>query len=228
MNNKPCRLTNGHRNGRNHPLLVNPSRVFGWLVPKPRVHCIPTVSGPMELLSNRQMLVICDVENLSYSANKLALKVSYASLADRLRKAAKSAEFHAFFSRQPGQEGWVNYFRDRGWTPHVRDIEIVQTCRGQERLANADNLIAFHAGNLAAKSSADVLLCSGDGSLVCDLARALAELPVPRGVFTLGFPGAISNRLHSQCNQLIAGNLELGMDCLRPAERNGTRIWNGS
>ena len=86
--------------------------------------------------------------------------------------------------------------------------------------ANADALIAFHSGRLAAETDADVLIASGDGALASDVAHSIAESLPARLVFTLGFPGAVSARLNDATNNGIAGNLLLGMDCLRPANRN--------
>jgi hypothetical protein len=189
MNNKSRLVPNGHCNGRTYPLLMKPPGPFGLLDSRPRVFRIPTQTCPLDLLANRRLLVAADVENLSFTAKKLDYRVSYATLGRRLRETARAVELHAFFSREPGDTGWADYFREREWTAHVRDIEIVQTCRGHEKLANSDTLLAFHLGRLAAESDADVLVCSGDGSLVCDLARALAELPVRRAACSRsGFP----------------------------------------
>jgi hypothetical protein len=182
---------------------------------------LDTTTGPLEVIRGRSLVVVADVENLSYSAQKAGFKMSYAGLADILKRVAADVSLHAFFSRRPDDVSWEQYFAQRGWQPHARDIEIVQTCRGMEKLANADNLLAFHAGRLAAETDADMLVASGDGALVCDIARAVTSLSSARRVFTLGFPGATAARL--TCSQFIAGNLLLGRDCLRPIETKPRR-----
>lgn len=205
-------ITNGHGSRA----LLAPERLSRWLEPKRRHPTVGESTGPLELLAGRALVVVCDAENLSVSGRKAGFKVSFAGLAELLKRTAASVNLHAFFSRRPGDTSWENYFELRGWQAHARDIELVQTCRGLEKLANADNLIAFHAGRLAAESNpdADMLIASGDGSLVCDVARAVVNLSPARRVFTLGFPGATAARL--TCSQFIAGNLLLGQDCLRP------------
>jgi len=205
-------------NGHGSRALLPPGKLLRWLEPNRRHPAIGEFTGPMELLAGRPLVVVCDVENLSVSGRKAGFKVSFAALAELLKKTAASVELHAFFSRRPGDVSWEQYFELRGWQAHARDIEVVQTCRGLEKFANADNLIAFHAGRLAAESQpdADMLMASGDGSLVCDLARAVAQSPTPRKVFTLGYPGSTAARL--QTNGFIAGNLLLGRDCLRRME----------
>lgn len=61
------------------------------------------------------------------------------------------------------------------------------------------------------------VIASGDGTLASDVAHSIAESWPDRLVFTLGFPGAVSARLNAATHNGIAGNLLLGMDCLRPA-----------
>jgi hypothetical protein len=85
-------------------------------------------------------------------------------------------------------------------------------------LANADNLIAFLAGWLPREYSVDsILLASGDGALVCDLAEASQLNAPPRLRFlTLSLAGTTSQRLDVRRNRLIEGNMEIGLDCLVP------------
>lgn len=185
-----------------------------------RGHTIPAKTGPLGLLAARDLVVIADAENLSYSAPNAGFKMSYASLGSALVKTCASLRLHACFSREAHQAGWERYFEERGWMPHARDIEYAQTRHGIQKHANADALIAFHSGRLAAETDADVLIASGDGALASDVAHSIAESWPDRLVFTLGFPGAVSSRLNAANNNGIAGNLLLGMDCLRPANGN--------
>ena len=188
--------------------------------PQPSQHWdIAAVTGPLDILAGRQVLVLSDIENLTYSArNRLGYKVSYRALGARLSALTASCTCHAFFSRAPGRDDpWSRYFAERGWIPHARDIEVISTRLGPRRLANADNLILFSAGLIISRHSADVVvLASGDGALVCDLARAIAGLPKPRRVVTLSLAGSTSQRLDAERNTHIAANIEIGRDCLRP------------
>jgi hypothetical protein len=212
MRYETFQITNGHASRA----LLAPVKLSRCRESKRRHPQVGEFTGPLELLAGRSLVVVCDAENLSVSGRKAGFKVSFAGLAELLKRTAASVELHAFFSRRAGDTSWEHYFELRGWQAHARDIELIQTCRGLEKLANADNLIAFHAGRLAAQSRAgmDMLIASGDGSLVCDLACALAHSPTQRNVFTLGFPGSTAARL--QTSGFIAGNLLLGRDCLRP------------
>jgi hypothetical protein len=188
---------------------------------RPRVAIAPC-TGPLAALTERRVLVLADVENLSFSAAKHhAQEIAYENLARRLRETAASCALHAFFSTDPQRTaGQRAYFEARGWTVHQRPIEVVQTYAGAKRHANIDILL-FQAGLLCSRGRTDtVVLASGDGDLVCDLAAALAELPTPRRVLTLSLAGSTSWRLNAQRHRSITANLEIGRDCLRPLNRN--------
>ncbi len=176
---------------------------------------IADITGPIEAVERRSTLLLADVENLTYSARNLGFKISYRLLADKLNQVADYCKLHAFFSRRAGDERWSSYFTARGWVPHTNDIEIVQTYNGVKRLANSDNLMLFSAGLLISRSSADVvIIASGDGSMVCDIAKSLAALPRQREVITMSLAGSTSWRLDASKNKYIAHNIEIGRDCL--------------
>ncbi|HEY6945392.1 MAG TPA: NYN domain-containing protein [Candidatus Acidoferrum sp.] len=179
---------------------------------------IAKLTGPLTVLQEHQVLLLADEENLTYGARHLGFEVDYRTLGEKLRLNTRCCSLHAFFSRSTGDEGRVEYLRACGWIPHPRDIQTVQTCRGTERLANSDALILFSAGLLVSRSDADlVVLASGDGDLVSELAQALAALPKTRRVATLSLAGSTSSRLNAAHNPLIHANIELGADCLQPA-----------
>ena len=191
--------------------------------PRQRGTVIAEHTGPLEVLQGHRILMLADVENLSFSAqNRLGYQVSYGALAKHLIAATSSCALHAFFSVQQQESGAHSaYFEARGWTTHHRPIEIVRTKNGGRKRANIDNHLLFHAGVLCSRSRADtVVLASGDGDLVCDLARALSELPAKRQIVTLSLAGSTSWRLNAQQNPWIAANIELGHDCLRPLYQN--------
>jgi hypothetical protein len=83
-------------------------------------------------------------------------------------------------------------------------------------MANSDNQMLFFGGVLFNGSDAEVIVvASGDGSLVCDLARAVAIIDLGRTVVTMSLAGSTSRRLDAQANPDISANIEIGRDCLR-------------
>jgi hypothetical protein len=179
---------------------------------------LPARTGPLELLHGRHVLVLCDVDNLSLGARDLGYKVSYGRLAELLHRSSQSCRLHAFFPGSWGDLRRIEYFRARGWTAHVKEIEIVQTHQGQMRLTNSDSLILLWAGWLAGQSLADlVVLATGDGSLVCETARFLGGCSPFRQVVTLSLVGSTSCRVDANRNPYVWANLALGKDALRPA-----------
>lgn len=191
------------------------TRIRQLTLSAPPVSEIAAVTAPLDALVDRDVLILADDENLRYGARDLGYQLSLSRLAQCLKRHAWRCVLHAFFSREPGDESRCQYLRERGWIPHPRDIETVQTHRGIECLANSDNDLLFAAGNLASRGTADVVvLASGDGSLVCDLARNLRQLPRARTILTLSLAGSTSYRLDAARNPHIDANVEIGLDCL--------------
>lgn len=171
----------------------------------------------LEALHGRKVLFIGDVENLSFSAQRLGYNVSFRLLGEKLKEICHSVRLHAYYSRQPGRTERDDYFRERGWIPHPQEVETVHSFSGAQKVnTNSDNKIAFAAG-LASHSSGEaiILLATGDGQLASDLATCLKALPRPRTVFTLSLAGSTSHRLDSRKNKAIDLNIELGRDLLR-------------
>lgn len=188
-------------------------------IPARRFAQIAAVTGPLEEFAGSRLVVLGDTENLTYSARDLGYKVSYRSLAALLLGITHSCSLYAFFSREPHEDRRVEYFVQRGWTPYPNDIHVVDTCKGRQRRANCDNFLLFHAGRLVSRSNADVVcIASGDGALAGDLARAMRTLPKPRKIVTLSIAGSTSYHLNAAENPFIDANLELGLDCLIPAD----------
>ncbi len=181
-----------------------------------RGHRIPAQTGPLNLLHARDLVVVADVENLTYSARNAGFRFSYAALGSALADTAKSLRLHACFSRQEHHRDWEGYFEQRGWTPHARDISYSEKRNGMHKHANADALIAFHSGRLAAETDSDILIATGDGALATDVANGIAEVWPDRLIFTLAFPGAASASLRATNRSPIAGNLLVGLDVLHP------------
>jgi hypothetical protein len=183
-----------------------PSRALAAIIP---------ATGPLDTLTDLYVLVLADDENLRCGARDLGFRLCYGRLAQRLRSSARRCGLHAFFSRQPGDDRRCRYFRESGWLSHPRDIEAVRTCRGTQYLANSDNDLLFAAGILANRGNPEVIvLGSGDGDLVCDLARNLRQLCRSQAILTLSLAGSTSSRLEAARNAHIDGNIEIGLDCL--------------
>jgi hypothetical protein len=172
-------------------------------------------TGPLNIVKGKTVLVLADVENLTYGARDLGFKFSFQNLGLKLREVVASCEFHAFFSRLPGDDGRVRYFEERGWIAHPRDIVKVQTFKGEKVLANSDNMILLYTGFLVRLSPAQVvIIASGDGSMTCEIAKFLKSLPSPREVVTMSLAGSTSARLDCTQNPDIVDNIEIGLDCL--------------
>ena len=177
---------------------------------------IAPTTGPLAMLAGKTALVLADLENWVYSARSMGAKVSFRRLGEKIRFASRSCGLHAFFSRMQGDDSRLRYLEERGWHAHPNDIEEVTTCRGSERRANCDNFLLFMAGVLISRSKADVIVIgSGDGRLSGELARALRNLSKQSTILTLSLAGSTATSLNAKENPNIAGNIELGRDCLR-------------
>lgn len=178
-------------------------------------------TGPLEVLAGKRLLLVADCQNLDVSAQHLGYKVSYRTLGKKITAAAASASLHAVLSRRQGDERRLRYLAARGWTPHAKTTRLMGKRAGGRPDTNADHLLAFLTGLLAGFVTADlVVLCSGDGQLVLDIAEALGQLPNSKPVVTLSLAGSTSARIDARRCPLIRRNLELGKDCLRPSRRS--------
>lgn len=174
-------------------------------------------TSPLHVLKNKRVLVLADVENIRYSAKNLGFRFSFGALKKILATVCEIEACHAFFSAPIPANTHEQYFEKRGWKAHVHPIETVQTYRGLKKRANSDNLILFKSGLLVSRSQADtILIASGDGDLVTDLARAILMLPKIRQVITLSLPASTSYRLDATVSPYIEENMEIGADCLCP------------
>jgi hypothetical protein len=192
---------------------------------------IADVTGPLDCIRGKKILVLGDTENLTYSARDLGFKVSFRTLASLLRRTAHSCTLYAFFSRNAGDNRREGYFENRGWTSYANDIKVVRAHDGIRRRANCDNFLLFHAGILVSRSHADVVcIASGDGALASDLANAILSLPKRREIVTLSLAGSTSRQLDAAENADISVNIELGLDCLLPISnsKDSSRFRNGN
>ena len=75
---------------------------------------VAAMTGPLDSVVDRNVLVLADDENLYYGARGLGYQLSLSRLRDCLRLRAHRCHFHAFFSREPGDESRCRYLRERG------------------------------------------------------------------------------------------------------------------
>lgn len=180
---------------------------------------VPRRTGPLGTLAGRRLLVLCDVENLTYGARNLGYKVSYGRLGRLLARVSAGCELHAFFSSEREDDARTAYFGARNWMAHVHPIEVVHTVRGRQRLANSDNLILLWAGFLAAQTGAEtIVVASGDGTLVCDMARFLRSVAQDRQIVSLSLAGSTSTRLNPAVNPHLSAAMHVGRDILNPLQ----------
>lgn len=177
---------------------------------------VACATGPLEVLNDHDVLVIADAQNLDLGARDLGYKVSWQRLGHLIDDHSRTSERHTFLSQPEGEECRASYFAHRGWTPHSKKSRLVRTVRGLERNSNTDHILAFFTGFLISQSAASlVLVCSGDGDLVEDIAEALSLLQARCRIATLSIAGSTARRLDARYSSLITANLELGHDCLR-------------
>ena len=195
----------------------------------PRSLYVPTgemswETGPLSVLFGRRVLAVFDCENLSISAEKNFLTLSYGCLLAVLRSAAVDCEAHAFFSRMPGDDTFDASMKQAGLITHPRDIEFIESRTGTRKLANSDSRLLFTAGRLLAQTNADTLLIgSGDGDLGCELATGVMEMGRSLTILTLSIAGSSSRRLDAATNKDVYGNLEVGLDVMQPIH---AAAWN--
>jgi hypothetical protein len=182
---------------------------------------VASETGPLSAILGKRVVVVADAQNLDLGARDLGFKMSWALLAEKIDAAAAWASRHAILSQQPGDERRMNYLDERDWSPHATTIRTVSTRKGLERKGNADFLLAFLAGVVVSRASADVVvIASGDGDLVEEIAIGIRSLRKERSIVTMSLAGSTAGRLNAENNALITANIEIGKDCLRPMCRN--------
>lgn len=173
-------------------------------------------TGPLDELADHDVLVLADAQNLDASADNRGFDVLWSTLGRRVDESSRSASRCVFFAAHPGERRRSVALRASGWRPYPKAIRHVTTHRGSERKSNVDTMMACLGGALAAASSATlILVASGDGDLVEDIAEATLHLPGFYRIGTLSVAGATAQRLDARTSPFVNLNIELGMDCLR-------------
>jgi hypothetical protein len=160
-----------------------------------------------------------DEQNLSISAEELGFKLNYGLLAERIHATSGGAELHIFAAAHSHDQSVSKRFQRLSYQPHIKTIRHIQRLGGREYLdCNIDNLFAFWAGSLTAKTACEVLLlASGDYGLSGELATAIRQQHSRTvSIMTLSLPGSTAFDLDARTNPDIAANLEIGLDLLKP------------
>lgn len=182
-------------------------------------------TGPLTTLNGKHVLVIADLENLRYSSARLGFVIDVAGLGRCLTAASAKCALHLGATVVPDLVNEaVTFSQQCGWKANIDPRESFITTHRQSTHAeeprnnvNADNLLSFMAGCLVTRTQAEVIvLASGDGRLVHSLARRVHNLARTRQVLTCSLPGSTSQLLDARRNPFIAGNIEIGRDCLLP------------
>lgn len=183
---------------------------------KPRAVEIAPQTGPLDILNGQHVLVLADAQNLDLGARDLGFKVSWAALARKLAGVSRSAACHVFLSETKESESRKAYFEASGWTAHVKESRTIEDRGGIRRECNVDLFLAVHAGTLISHSVASlIVLCSGDGALVENVAEAAFQFPKARRIATLSLAGSTAARLNAETSPYVGMNMELGLDCLQ-------------
>lgn len=169
-------------------------------------------------LAGKSVLALADFENLTFSARQQfsGREPDAARLLATLKRVARAVTPMAFACvSEDGLNVAREYFASAGWKPYLTKQEVIRDCRGTRLLANSDPHIYLHAGALIAASRADaVLVLSGDGCLVTDIARYTASLPKARLVYTCSIHNSTSSRVLADRNPSITANIFIGRDLL--------------
>lgn len=174
-------------------------------------------TGPLALIRGKEVLVLTDNQNFDRTAQKLGYKMSWLKLGLLLDNVSERAHRHAILAHRPDDNRRIEYLAKRGWIPHATFVRTVHTRHGLKHKGNADMSMTFWGGHLVSRSQAGVILIgSGDGDLVQELAIGIRSLPTPRTIVTIGFESSTASRLYTHNSDLIDGNIFIGLDCLRP------------
>ncbi len=180
-------------------------------------------TGPLEVLAGEKVLAVADAENLDLGARDLGLRICWGALGRKLEEAAGEIRRHVVFPEAEGERIREHFFAERGWVPHVKRPRWVRSCRGWKRISNADSLLVFVTAYLLPRwDTTLILVCSGDGALVEEVAEAAQGCEPGQKIATLSLAGSTSARLNAACSPFVVANLEVGMDCMQRVAEHRT------
>lgn len=180
-----------------------------------RDNSLSSKTGPCSLIRGKDVLVLTDNQNLDMTAKQLGYKMSWRKFSSLLDNVCQTVSKHSILAQRPDDNNRIDYLTDRDWIPHATLFRTVHTQHGRKRKGNADMLMSFWGGLLVSRSQADVVVIgSGDGDLVQEMAIGIRSLPTPRTIITTGFKSSTANRLYASNSDLIDGNIFIGSDCL--------------
>lgn len=166
-----------------------------------------------------RVLLMGDMENMSYGLRKRGYDCDYGRLRKAFASGNSNLSAHAFacvFGEDAGKYA-KTYFSEAGWQPHIGLARTVQTYQGPQVKANSDNQILLACGELINATRPDTLvLATGDG----DLGEAIVEFYAKRlkhgSVVVVSTVDATSRRLRKDVNPYVKANVLVGWDCIVP------------
>jgi hypothetical protein len=177
---------------------------------------IGQATGPLDILAGHVALVLGDIDNLRLGARDVGARLSFARLGRCFKRLSVRSQLHAFLPKEGANDARCRELQQCGWLTHAREVEWVQTRQGLKSESNCDNDLIFAGAVLALRRRPGlplaVVIGSGDGALVSDLARLLKKLPRPPLVVTCSVPGSTSRRVLTNPN--IDANINVGLDVL--------------
>lgn len=179
---------------------------------------VPIQTGPLQVLHDKEILVLADLENLVAGARQLDCELSLERLAGQLSSASNSCRLFGFTSVSVmEQDRPLGYVCSDDWEIVCKSGEFLEPATSKSAGRNSDNLLLYQAGSLLERIPCEVVVIgSGDGSLVCSLARFIRDADPSKHVVSLSVAGSTSSRLDCVRNADLAANAFLGLDCLRP------------
>lgn len=169
----------------------------------------------LDSLQGHKVLALLDVENLHHSAEDWGCCMSFPKLLQQLQQHCQQLWVHAFYSRHADETWLDDRFECMGFKPHPREIRMMFRHGGTQMDANSDPRIFAQGSSAISRSRADlVLVGSGDGLLVQELADTIDAFPKHRQTWTLSLAGSTSRMIQAEQNPKIDGNIMIGHDLL--------------
>lgn len=193
---------------------------------KNELHPLLNPTSSLDSLQGHKVLALLDIENLHHSADDWGCRMNFSRLIERLRQHCQQLWVHAYYSRH-ADEAWLDErFESMGFKPKPREIRMMFRHGGTKMDANSDPRIFAQGSSAISRSRADVvLLGSGDGLLVQEMADTIHGFPKQRATWTLSLAGSTSRMIQAAHNSKIEGNIMIGNDMLiqNPAHRGNGR-----
>ena len=171
-------------------------------------------------LSGKTVLIVADEDNLRIGTTDHGLRLSFDLLLRKLSGTARRVSPWAVITGRADDARRETYLLHRGWRVLKIPRETVMTVDGPRTKSNADMDICFLAGNLITNDFYDAtVIASGDGDLCIAIGRGIRRARPAQEILTASIPRSTSHRILAANNPLFDGNILLGLDLMRQAEK---------